>query len=173
MRMISQDVAAEYWSPSSSYCTTQHSRCTSEHYFARASEPANEVQAYTYRTSGRFIKSDTLKDLPTNVVEKLIGCCLDGVGLGASELELTAEHLIVHPTRYWTNLGNNDYARAKAFVALKKQRESWISHYRVAIARAMNDIRQYVDGPDETRIVPASKNGRKVPQARPSTAVTA
>ncbi|VDL84096.1 unnamed protein product [Nippostrongylus brasiliensis] len=39
----------------------------------KACEPANEVQAYTYRTSGRFIKSDTLKDLPTNVVEKLVG----------------------------------------------------------------------------------------------------
>lgn len=44
------------------------------HYdYVKACEPANEVQAYTYRTSGRFIKSDTLKDLPTNVVEKLVG----------------------------------------------------------------------------------------------------
>ncbi|WKX94452.1 hypothetical protein Q1695_011599 [Nippostrongylus brasiliensis] len=75
----------------------------------------------------------------------LLGCCLDGMGLGAKELDMDVEDLIRSPTNFWERLGQSDGTRRTEFENLKKQRATWGPLCRAALARAMADIRQYIE----------------------------
>ncbi|VDP13535.1 unnamed protein product [Heligmosomoides polygyrus] len=104
------------------------------------------------------IESDPpFKNLPDAVIEALVGCCLDGIGLGAKELvESTVEELIRSPTRYWETLGNDNSTRSQAFQERKKYRAIWGPFFRDALTKAMADVRQYV--PKNGRLVPPPKS---------------
>ncbi|WKX89628.1 hypothetical protein Q1695_008908 [Nippostrongylus brasiliensis] len=115
------------------------------YYLVRATEPVFEIQNYTFRTTGRYKRKPSLKNLPESVVHKIIGCCLDGVGLGAPEIvKLQVDNLMVFPTRYWVELGNSDEERKKVLEEKKRCRSIWEPYCRMALSRAMADVRQYV-----------------------------
>ncbi|PIO69258.1 hypothetical protein TELCIR_08929 [Teladorsagia circumcincta] len=96
-----------------------------------ACDPAHIIQEYTYRMSGRYQKKPHLKDLPAEVADSLIGCCLDGLNLYASEMDANVEGQTQNPTR------NNDTARAKALHTQKDLRMCWGPILRGALARAL------------------------------------
>lgn len=126
------------------------------HYLVKACDPVEEIQKYTYRRTDRYPKAPQLKNLPDAVIEALVGCCLDGIGLGANELvESSVEDLIRNPTRYWETLGNDNSSRSRAFQERKEFRAIWGPCFRDALTKAMADVRQYV--PRDGRLVPPPK----------------
>ncbi|VDP02607.1 unnamed protein product [Heligmosomoides polygyrus] len=80
-----------------------------------------------------------MANLPDAAIEALVGCCLDGIGLGAKELvESTVEHLIRSPMRYWETLGNDNSSRSQAFQERKEYRAIWGPYFRDALTKAIS-----------------------------------
>ncbi|WKY05429.1 hypothetical protein Q1695_005998 [Nippostrongylus brasiliensis] len=83
--------------------------------------------------------------LTHGIIDFGVRCCLDGMGLGAKELDMDVEDLIRSPTNLWERLGKSDGTRRTEFENLKKQRATLGPLCRAALARAMADIRQYIE----------------------------
>lgn len=126
-------------------------------YLKEACEPPALVKRYAVRISRSCAKRSHLHDLPEQVVEQLIGVCLDGLRLGMWELSSSAVVLKRNPTPYWVALGETDEEREAELDKRKKARGRWRILVRGALQRALCDIRKYVLD-ENGRLVPAPKN---------------
>ncbi|CAJ0607590.1 unnamed protein product [Cylicocyclus nassatus] len=115
-------------------------------------------------------KTKNPKDLPESLVTFLINFVLDGVGLYAEELLMSATECARQSNRSWLGLGNDDEARTKTFDNMGSS-----SFFLLACAHKMffgdRKKERYVgesgDGPDNEKIrkkdgtwLPASKTDR-------------
>ncbi|EYB88445.1 hypothetical protein Y032_0247g70 [Ancylostoma ceylanicum] len=112
-------------------------------YLVQATSPVAAVQQFSCRISGKSAKDQNLQDIPEPIVDVLVGCCLDGLLLGAPELMMTEKELLSNPTEYWIELGRNDKSRGAALSQLKALRNTWATRLRQALGRAMTDVRKY------------------------------
>ncbi|CAJ0607591.1 unnamed protein product [Cylicocyclus nassatus] len=74
-------------------------------------------------------------DLPESLVTFLINFVLDGVGLYAEELLMSATECARQSNRFWLGPGNDDEARTKTFDKLLEARMKLNELARVAIGR--------------------------------------
>ncbi|VDP28111.1 unnamed protein product [Heligmosomoides polygyrus] len=112
----------------------------------KACEPPVLVKRYAVRISGSCAKRGDLHDFPEQLVEQLIGVCLDGLRLGMRELScpVSVAALRRNPTPYWFSLSDTNEGREAAFEERKKARAHWTILVRRALQRALYDIRKYV-----------------------------
>ncbi|CAJ0593971.1 unnamed protein product [Cylicocyclus nassatus] len=58
---------------------------------------------------------------------------------------------------WWTNLGKDDRERSKAFDMLSQARMDWAVFARIALGRALRDVRAYVLNPVRAKLLPPKK----------------
>ncbi|CAJ0604454.1 unnamed protein product [Cylicocyclus nassatus] len=63
----------------------------------------------------------------------------------------------MHHSRWWTNLGKDDRERSKAFDMLSQARMDWAVFARIALGRALRDVRAYVLNPKK-RLIETTAN---------------
>ncbi|KAL6735747.1 hypothetical protein Aduo_006159 [Ancylostoma duodenale] len=114
------------------------------YYLTQACEPVESVQLYACRLSGKEARSDRLKDFHENIVDIITNCLLEGMLLGQPELQKTAAELESAPTDLWKSLGSSCWERKAQLEYRQNCRVQWIELCRVAISRALADVRQYV-----------------------------
>ncbi|KAL6742946.1 hypothetical protein Aduo_016037 [Ancylostoma duodenale] len=114
------------------------------YYLTQACQPAQSIQLYACRLSGKGARSDRLKDFPENIVDIITNCFLEGMLLGQPELQRTAAELESAPTDFWKSLGSSYRERKVQLEYRQKCRIQWVELCRVAINRAVADVRQYV-----------------------------
>ncbi|KAL6729873.1 hypothetical protein Aduo_000887 [Ancylostoma duodenale] len=112
-------------------------------YLVQATSPVAAVQQFSCRISGKSAKDQNLQDIPEPIVDVLVGCCLDGLLLGAPELMMTEKELLANPTEYWIELGHTDKTRGTMLSQRKELRNTWATRLRQALGRAMTDVRKY------------------------------
>ncbi|EYC20596.1 hypothetical protein Y032_0021g301 [Ancylostoma ceylanicum] len=110
----------------------------------RGVRPPEAIQQFSLRVSSRGGKKEVLKDLHESVVTTLIDFMLQPLGLGQPELDCTSDELRERPTDLWRSLGGTDAERAAALDDRQNCRQSWRPTCRVAVSKALADIRQYV-----------------------------
>ncbi|VDO29271.1 unnamed protein product [Heligmosomoides polygyrus] len=135
-------------------------------YLKEACEPPTLVKLYAVRISDSCAKRPELRDFPEELVEQLIGVCLDGLRLGMRELSCPVSVIALrrNPTplsfkfgiEVLAFAGDTDEEREAEFEERKKARARWTVHVRGALQRALNDIRKYVLDANG-RLVPAPK----------------
>ncbi|VDP03498.1 unnamed protein product [Heligmosomoides polygyrus] len=107
----------------------------------KACEPPTFVKRYAVRISDSCAKRPELRDFPEELVEQLIGVCLDGLRLGMRELScpvsVTALRRNPTPYMFWLSLGDTDEEREAEFEERKKARARWTVHVRGALQRAL------------------------------------
>ncbi|KAL6726636.1 hypothetical protein Aduo_008588 [Ancylostoma duodenale] len=87
-----------------------------------ACRTVDSIQSYACRLSGRGARSERLQDLPENIVDILIKCLLEGLGIGQPELERSATELRECPTEFWISLGKT-YEDRKAALKYSQYNE--------------------------------------------------
>ncbi|CAJ0592418.1 unnamed protein product [Cylicocyclus nassatus] len=97
------------------------------------------------------------EDLPEGVVDFLISFVLDAVGLYRDELLRTPNEHKQNLNRWWMSLGEEDDAREKFFNKLSEARVDWSGRARIAIGRALADIRTYHLDPERDALLPSKK----------------
>ncbi|VDP27118.1 unnamed protein product [Heligmosomoides polygyrus] len=108
-------------------------------YLKEACEPPTLVKRYAVRISDSCAKRPDLRDFPEELVEQLIGVCLDRLRLGMRELScpVSVTALMRNPTPFWLSLGDTDEEREAKFEEQKKAKAGWTVHVRGALQRAL------------------------------------
>ncbi|CAJ0597394.1 unnamed protein product [Cylicocyclus nassatus] len=101
--------------------------------------------------SGKKGKFDHFKDLPEGLVDFLISFVLDALGLYRDELLRTPDE---HKR---TSLAEDDDGREQLFNVLSEKRVVWSDHARIAIGRALADIRTYHFDLERSALHPSKK----------------
>ncbi|CAJ0599056.1 unnamed protein product [Cylicocyclus nassatus] len=109
------------------------------------------------KEQNNIIAGLSLTDLPESLVTFLINFVLDGVGLYAEELLMSASECARQSNRFWLGLGNDDEARTKMFDRLSEARMKLCGLARVAIGRALGDLRAYHFDAEKEMLSPPSK----------------
>ncbi|CAJ0600135.1 unnamed protein product [Cylicocyclus nassatus] len=107
--------------------------------------PSHTACAYTYR------------DLPEGLVDFLISFILDALGLHRDQLLRTPDEHKRNPNKWWLDLAENDDARERLFHVLSEKRVIWSGKTRIAIGRALEDLRRYHFDPDRAMLLPSKK----------------
>ncbi|EYC22857.1 hypothetical protein Y032_0016g2990 [Ancylostoma ceylanicum] len=127
------------------------------HYFSRACTPPPEIQRFACRQAGKRGKFEHLTDLPEAFVEFLIDFVLDAIGLGDEGLLLPVANHKEYRTKFWMELAGNDADRETMFNTLSDARTDWSALARVAIGRALADVRAFTYKNTDQPLVPSHK----------------
>ncbi|CAJ0589062.1 unnamed protein product [Cylicocyclus nassatus] len=133
-------------------------------FFDHTGKPVDDV--FITQSVVKFWENETFhfgtdwQDLPESLVTFLINFVLDGVGLYAEELLMSASECARQSNRFWLGLGNNDEARTKMFDRLSEARMKLCGLARVAIGRALGDLRAYHFDAEKEMLSPPSNKGQ-------------
>ncbi|WKX91430.1 hypothetical protein Q1695_009905 [Nippostrongylus brasiliensis] len=105
--------------------------------------PVEEITKYAVRISGKHAKDATKIDLPSEIVDTLTNCFLDGLRMNQPELQRLPEEIIASPTQFRTELGQTNEERAAKLKERQALHDAWKGALRGVLGRALNDIRRY------------------------------
>ncbi|EYC22854.1 hypothetical protein Y032_0016g2990 [Ancylostoma ceylanicum] len=123
----------------------------------KACTPPPEIQRFACRQAGKRGKFEHLTDLPEAFVEFLIDFVLDAIGLGDEGLLLPVANHKEYRTKFWMELAGNDADRETMFNTLSDARTDWSALARVAIGRALADVRAFTYKNTDQPLVPSHK----------------
>ncbi|EYC05444.1 hypothetical protein Y032_0082g1587 [Ancylostoma ceylanicum] len=123
--------------------------------YVQACTPPPEIQRFACRQAGKRGKFEHLTDLPEAFVGFLINFVLDAIGLGDEGLLLPVANHKEYRTKFWMELAGNDADRETMFNTLSDARTDWSALARVAIGRALADVRAFTYKNTDQPLVPS------------------